>query len=379
MASSNTLNLYVKCSRLVFSVEPSEDWTDFDAFEDDFRSLYGELICKNCKLLLIDPCVPSIPSKQFSCHHRVCLDCIGKKQTTPTNCKLCKDFTLFEKSQQTKLLLNCYQDLCMLVKNSWIYAFIQRKMDHDTGQYQIPSLIDIIDLGVNYGRPPSSVAVSLNEITSNDENSLSSGVIIKEEVQQQPSLIQQTILPAISQISPVIPNSAMQPVSETVSERVIVPPTPNPIQTIAPINQPLSVVSPPSIVAVGPQIVHYQAPQLPSTSKLTIPTSQQHVTVKQSAFIRYPGPIMKQLVNSASITTRPIVAPMKISQFSTPSSVQQPQPTIYSVMYTGSGNKITLKRKPPDEVQEAKSTNNVRFLDYTIKMFLKFNKFYLVF
>lgn len=47
--SMNPLNLYVKLSRLVFSVEPTENWEDYDEFEEDFLQLYNSILCCCCK------------------------------------------------------------------------------------------------------------------------------------------------------------------------------------------------------------------------------------------------------------------------------------------------------------------------------------------
>src|SRR5690349_9411315 len=117
--SINPLHLYLKCSRCVFLVEPSEDWDGCEEFESNLREFYESVLCRNCNNLLIEPVIPK--KQHFSCQHRVCLDCIGKKRSVPTNCKLCSDYTLFEKSHSTKLLLRCFQELCELVRSCWIY------------------------------------------------------------------------------------------------------------------------------------------------------------------------------------------------------------------------------------------------------------------
>lgn len=320
--SCNPLNLYVKCSRLVFNVEPSEVWEDCEEFEDELRKLYLSILCKSCESLLIDPVIPK--KHHFSCQHRVCLDCIGKKRTTPTNCKMCSDYTLFEKSNQTKLLLRCFQELCELVQSSWIYDYIQRRTNHDTGQKVSPSLIEIIDAGINYGR----VSVVLLDDTSSDENSSSSDAS-KEPLHAVP--YSSPVFPNMSPLSPVKPFAGIvqspQEQFTIISDPVIPIPA-------------LPIVASPPLVSV-PQIVQYQSQivqsQIPSTSKLT-PNHQQQT----ASFIKYPSPM--RMTSPSSLVNKPLVTPMKIQ-----STFSSPTPTIYSVMYTGSGNKITLKRKPPDD------------------------------
>lgn len=333
--SLNPLNLYIKCSRLVFNVEPSQVWEDYDEFEENLRQLYESCLCFSCKKLLVDPVAPK--KHHFSCQHRVCLDCIGKKRSTPTNCKMCSDYTLFEKSHQTKLILRCFQELCELVNSSWIYDFVQRRTNHDTGQDEEMTLIEIIDAGMNYGRE----SIILDE-TSSDENSSSS------DADKEP-------LHTVTYTSQLFPN--MSPLSPAKMSPGIVQSSPEQFTIISdpviPLTAPaaLPIVSSPSIVNV-PQIVQYQSqlvqPPIPSTSKMT--PNHQQVT---PSFIKYPSPMRM----TPQMASKPMT-PVKIqSTFSTPT------PTIYSVMYTGSGNKITLKRKPPEDVMiPVNNSNNVSLL-----------------
>lgn len=324
--NSSPLNLYVKCSRLVFNVEPSEVWDDCEEFEHDLRQLYESILCKSCESLLIDPVIPK--KHHFSCQHRVCLDCIGKKRTMPTNCKMCSDYTLFEKSNQTKLLLNLFQQLCELVQSSWIYDYIQRRTNHDTGQKESPSLIEIIDAGINYGRVP----IVLLDDTSSDENSSSS------DASREPLHTVPYSSPVFPNMSPLSPVKLVQSPPEQQFTIISDPP-------VIPIPA-LPIVASPPLVTV-PQIVQYHQPQIvqsqiPSTSKLT-PNHQQPT----ASFIKYPPPMRM------ASPPKPLVSPMKIQP-----TFSSPTPTIYSVMYTGSGNKITLKRKPPDDAVVPVSTGN---------------------
>jgi zinc RING finger of MSL2 len=335
--SLNPLNLYIRCSRLVFSVKPCQEWDDYQEFEEILRNLYESCLCFSCKKLLVDPVVPK--KHHFSCQHRVCLDCIGKKRSTPTNCKMCSDYTLFEKSHQTKLILRCFKELCELVNSSWIYDFVQRQTNHDTDQAGELSLGDIIDAGMNYGQ----VSIVLDE-TSSDENSSSSDAD-KETTLCVPYSSQ--IFPSISPISPDKRSPSI--VQSSTEQFTIIPepviPLPTPVAV-------LPVVSSPPVVTVS-QIVQYQSqilqPAIPSTSKMT-PNHQQIA----SNFMKYPSPMMR-LATSSQMASKPM-APVKIQ-----STFASPTPTIYSVMYTGSGNKITLKRKPPEDViAPMHNSNNVK-------------------
>lgn len=338
----NPLSLYIKCSRLVFHVEPTENWDEScDEFERDLRQLFDSCLCLVCGELLIEPVNPK--KNHYSCDHRVCLDCIGKKRSTPINCKMCSDYTLFEKSQQTKLVLKCFQELCELVHSSWIYDYIQRRTNHDTGQSSKPGLLDIIDAGMNYGQ----VSIVLDE-TSSDENSNSSDAS-KEPL--QPLTYSSQIFPNMSPLSPVkTPVGIVQSSPEQftiISEPVI------PLVTAAMTAATLPIVSASSVLSGPQQIVQYVQPQIPSTSKLTPNVQPAPI----ASFIKYPTPSPMRLTTIASVTSpgsKPIMTPMKVqSSFSSPTQTQ-----IYSVMYTGSGNKITLKRKHPDESASMSPVNN---------------------
>lgn len=334
----NPLNLYVKCSRLVFNVEPSEVWEDCEEFEGSLRHLYESILCKSCNSILSDPVIPK--KHHFSCQHRVCLDCIGKKRSTPINCKMCCDYTLFEKSHQTKLLIKCFKELCELVQSSWIYDYIQRRTNHDTGQNERPSLIEIIEAGMNYGQ----VSIVLDD-TSSDENSNSSNAS-KEPLHPVPYTTQ--IFPNISPLSPVkLFTAPLHSPSDqfTIISDPVIPQT----TSLAS----LPIVSSPTLTVV-PQIVQYQShvaqSQIPSTSKLT---SNQHQQLTTASY-KYPSPMrITSLASTSPLGSKPIMTPMKIQ-----STFSSTTPTIYSV-YTGSGNKITLKRRPPDEIVSVSTSNNV--------------------
>jgi hypothetical protein len=337
MSVLSPLDLYVSTSRLIFNVQPSEEW-DCEEFETNIRQLYESILCRNCERLLIEPVIPK--KHHFSCQHRVCLDCIGKKRSTPTNCKMCSDYTLFEKSQQTKLLLRCFQDLCELVQSSWIYDYIQRRTNHDTGQSESISLLEIIDAGISYGR----ISIILDD-TSSDDNSSSSDAS-KELANPVP--YSSPIFSSISPVKPVVSIVQSQPEQFTIISDPVIP-------AIAALPTPPIAAAVPSVPQQ--QIVQYQSPQqivqsqIPSTSKLT-PTNLQ----PQPNFIKYPSP-MRMITPHVPATPKPIMTPMKMQS----TTFTQPTPTIYSVMYTGSGNKITLKRKPPDDViASPTNTNNVR-------------------
>ncbi|KAL7042896.1 hypothetical protein ACKWTF_001327 [Chironomus riparius] len=374
---TNPLNSYINLARIVFSAEPAEPnevWDEFEEFEEKLREFYENLLCKNCKQLLNDPVTPK--KQHLSCHHRVCLDCIGKNRSTTLNCKMCRDFTLFEKSSQTKLVLRLYNELCELIKGSWIYDYIQRRTNHDTGQ---ESLVNIIEYGVNYGRSSCNTAMiqddSPTTSSSSDDNSNSSSVmkpiqniIIKKEKSPQvvPYTYHPQTFPTISPLPPYSPISTtiVQSPEQFHTQEIIpiaespqIPKTPPIITVTTQSPAPTTTFSPsPNITQIS-QIVQYSAPTIVQSSiptitskpqiqpqQLPVPNQQSSSSLlKTSQFISHVPMRVKSIAQQAPTqinTTKSIMSPMKI---------QQTAPTIYSVMYTGSGNKITLKRKAPDD------------------------------
>jgi male-specific lethal 2 len=322
----NPLNLYVKLSRLVFSVEPTENWEDYDEFEEDFLQLYNSILCCCCNKLLNIPVAPK--KNHFSCQHRVCLDCIGRKRSAYVDCQMCNDYTLFEKSSSTKLVLDCFQELCELIHSSWIYEFIKKRRSRGENVKTETNLIEVIESGMNYGK----VSIVIDD-TSSDESSCSSESV--EIITPTPILSQS------------IPTKSPSPVKTTCTN--LVQSTPEQISIIS--NEPVIATTTTSkAVSTPPRPPLVQFPvqsQMPSTSKLLPPNQSQQQ--QQQSFIKYPAP---QPVRLAS-PVKSIMTPMKL-QAAAPST-----PQIYSVMYTGSGNKITLKRKPPDEVSPPSSAQQL--------------------
>lgn len=327
--SMNPLNLYVKLSRLVFSVDPTEKWEDYDEFEEDFMQLYNSILCASCNKLLLTPVIPK--KNHFSCQHRVCLDCIGRKRSSYVDCQMCNDYTLFEKSSSTKLVLDCFQELCELIHGSWIYEYIKKHQLKKDSSGKDTNLIEVIESGMNYGK----VSIVIDD-TSSDESSCSSESVV-ELIAQSTPLKSHKQIPEKSSPSPV----------KTCTN--LVQSTPEQISINEPVITAVSTPQPPR-----PPLVQFSVQsQMPSTSKL-LPSSSSSMSNQQS-FIKYAS---HQPVRLAS-PVKSIMTPMKLQ--TAPST-----PQIYSVMYTGTGNKITLKRKPPEEASPPPSATSIPAISNTL-------------
>lgn len=365
------LKLYIQCSRLVFSVEKCEVWNDYDDFKTNFISLFENLCCISCTKLIRDPCSPK-RKNLTSCHHRVCLECIGKKRPSQiSSCKMCTDYTLFEKDQSIKLVLICLKDLCEYIKQSWIYDYIQKQPQSDSvdcvNSELLVNILQMIEMGANYGK------------TSEIKKELINIVVNKQSVSVPYS--SQTF-PCISPLSPVSPiiSNVQSPTPEVCHIAEITPVIP--LKTSINLIPQTTIVSTPQTVTVTlPQLFQFhQQPtitSIPGPSKIThlpINANNTSAIVKTSPnIIKYQSPPIKMTAISqspTSITTKNTIAPLKIqysSALTSPTVVSQPQ--IYSVMYTGSGNKITLKRKPPEEGSPSHSNEQHSNVRSQIQMF----------
>lgn len=325
---SSPLSLYVKLSRLVFSLDPREEWDDYDEFEEDILKLYNSIRCSCCSQLMITPVIPK--KNHFSCQHRVCLDCIGRKRPSFVDCEMCNDYTLFEKSSSTKLVLDCFQELCELIHGSWIYEYIKKRRASGKTKQTETNLIEVIESGMNYGK----VSIVIDD-TSSDENSCSSDSVIEttpitSPVHTKTSLQDKQPPSPVKLCTNVVQTPEPKPAVISVDPPVIAA-----MQAVPPSQAP-----PPPSPASSRPLVQFpvQSPaHVSSTSKLLSPANQLHHQPAPS-FIYSPATPVRLTSPAKSIMT-----PMKLQPM--PST-----PQIYSVMYTGSGNKITLKRKPPDEL-----------------------------
>lgn len=327
----NSLDLYLKVSRLIFGSTE----TPLSQTLECLKELSQSLKCNFCQNLLENPCFDDIKK------HFVCAECLGNQ----------KPQYHLEKTTQIKLILNCYKDLCEYIKASWQKTSPREKQANviETGDQE---LLKLVDLGSQYGTVPEETKPVANIVNSP----------VSVEPEEPPPIT--APLPAISPIfqpqnvqspTPVLPAPLQVPeIDQTLQN-------PNIITLIPPpqiIQQPISIMPtlpPPIPVSSVSTIVQYPSP-LPPQKKITITPSSLNSSLTGKPLSTYLG---------TKTTTK--VAPIKISlptnrvtsspnSDNLPLSTSSPSRTIYSVMYTGSGNKITLKRRTTSDGMDQQAT-----------------------
>lgn len=146
-----------------------------------------------------------------------------------------------------------------------------------------------------------------------------------------------TTFPSISPLAPISPQIVQSP--EPLPQPSFTTILSEPVQTYSTMSSTIPQVSSQLVSQIVTQYpIIQQSPavqqqiQLPSTSKVAQPL------LKTPSYVPQVSPVRVKPMQSV----KSIMSPMKI---------HQQAPTIYSVMYTGSGNKITLKRKTPSDEQ----------------------------
>lgn len=330
------VNLYVSISKIVYQLNYSpvleSKWTDLYRLVPFLRQA---LSCAVCAKLLIDPYNP----KDKKCQHLVCRRCVrGKKNIRPQcmNCVECSDFRTYVENREIAIIMQCYKALCEYVMSLPVYqticeAAIQTGVVGDGIIIPSFSLVEFIEEGAN--------------------------------------------LQDIFLFSNPVPFIKNEPVYDLITDQKIK------IESPAP--------SPPVHIVQKPIQQH-----LPSQQKIhTLVTGGTQMTLVSNACLKSPKVSMSSsnsvnYVNNHSATfpkiqqqTVKIANTYQLSSKSIITSTQhQPQAQIrhpiktvsngsamYSVVYTGTGNKLTIKRK----------TENDHILDTSAKV--KYSKISLFF
>lgn len=404
----NSVELYLKLSRIVFGQDECAYLKNYDLIFD----LHKSLTCFQCLNLITNPIFDQKQQK-FGC-----AECLGESDNNT------------ETSRQFKIILKCYKELCEYIKN--FCGDINSLEDEKSSQ-----LLQLVEIGSRYGvqeTKQEEVIELRHEVDRQGSDKLFNEYVVSPAIQEsnedgddereeeeendcieeQPEYCAadyQTMVPVplsmpagsptppassnIVEINPpitivqssnpmILPNPATSqqvPDIETQIPNIItlIPPSsPAPQQIIS--QQPITIphhhpqvisastqstttttsstpVQIPISVAQLPQhpttLVQYQNSQTPVTSNLAA-ISPKKITISPSSMTgkplsTYMGSLGKPLITTNS-NSSPTIAPIKITRIS--QSNDSTTRTIYSVMYTGAGNKITIKRKTADDIQE---------------------------
>lgn len=292
----NAISLYVSASRLLFQDSSEQNFTDLYRLVPYLRQ---SLSCTVCANLLVEPYSP-----QDICQHHVCRTCIGGRKNLKPSCVSCRNYQNYQANSQLRILLQCYKSLCKYILSTPpIYSSMHKHLHvagFVNGNNTAHSLAELIDEGARF----------------HDEYKSNSG-LPKSAF---------SILPCIF---------APQQTSATVSAA----PT---TTTTASSGGGLNAIKP-IASASGMTTMTNQS----SVNKITISTNKITSTTAGTHHHHHLAE-RKDLIATLS-STKPMPNP--------PIKTVSNGSALYSVMYAGSGNKITIKRKTDDSC--ANNSNNM--------------------
>lgn len=311
----NAISLYVSASRLLFSDSAEQNFSDLYRLVPYLRQ---SLSCTVCANLLVEPYSP-----QDICQHHVCRTCIGGRKNLKPSCVSCRNYQNYQANSQLRILLQCYKSLCKyILATPPIYSSMHKHLHvagFVNGNNTAHSLAELIDEGArfhdeyksNSGLPKSAFSI-LPCIFAPQQTK-------HHEVNQKHHDVQSYQPPATSTAVTVAPTPTASGGSGTI----------NIIKPVA--------------SASGMTTITNQS----SVNKITISTNKITSTTAGTAHHHHLAE-RKDLIATIN-STKPMPNP--------PIKTVSNGSALYSVMYAGSGNKITIKRKTDDSC--ANNSNNM--------------------
>lgn len=304
------VNLYVSISRIVYQLNSpilENKWTDLYRLIPYLRQ---SLSCAVCAKLLIDPYSP----KERKCQHFVCRRCVrGKKNIRPqcSNCVDCADYRTYVENRQIAIIMQCYKALCEYVMSLPVYqticeAGIQTGVVGDGVVIPTFSLVEFIEEGAN--------------------------------------------LQDIFVFSSAVPFIKKEPGYELIQEQKIKVESPAPSPPIHIVQKPMVktlVTSAPQMAIVNSSCLKPTKVSLSSANSINYLNNHHH---SAATFPKIQQQTVK-IANSYQISSKNIITTSHQNQQQNTAQIRHPIKTVsngsamYSVVYTGNGNKLTIKRK----------------------------------
>lgn len=312
------VNLYVSISRIVYQLNSP-------ILENKYTDLYQlipylrqSLSCAVCAKLLIDPYSP----KENKCQHFVCRRCVrGKKNIRPLcqNCVECADYRTYVENRQIAIIMQCYKALCEYVMSLPVYQ-------------------TICEAGIQTGVVGEGVIIP----------SFSLVEFIEEGANLQDIFVFSSAVPFIKK----------EPVYDLIPDQKIKIESPAPSPPIHIVQKPIQQLPPPShqqhkiktLVTSAPQMAIVNNSCLkPTKVSMSSSNSVNYVNSHSATFPKIQQQTVK-IANSYQISSKSIITSAQHQQ-PTQAQIRHPIKTVsngsamYSVVYTGNGNKLTIKRK----------------------------------
>ncbi|XP_055858611.1 E3 ubiquitin-protein ligase MSL2 [Episyrphus balteatus] len=323
----NAISLYVSTSRIILQHDPS---THDQKISDLYRLvpyLRQSISCAVCGRLLKDPFAP----KESKCQHNVCRLCVrGRKNIRPScnSCKDCQDYRTYEENKQMRILIQCYKSMCEHIMSTALYNLICKQSIQTSNVVSgiiIPqlSLVELIEEGANF----------------EDILMVFSAELPKTYV--KPALV--NTVPAPHPPSPMLQVSSPQLPLVIKQEFPL-------IDISKPV--PIVVTQTPSSQSLSYLKHSSAAISSTSTSAPTIVSS----SMKLGQINKTPSFVTQHRSDAkASVMMAPTVDGITTQQVRNPPPIKTVSngTAMYSVLYTGIGNKITIKRKTDVEEENA--------------------------
>lgn len=285
--------------------------------------LRKSLSCAVCCRLLMEPHTPA----ELNCQHHVCRGCVGERKKLKPSCAACKDYNRYVENTQLRMLLQCYKSICEYIKTKPFFGEIRKQA---TGNASLNGISVVTMMGSGGAASGNSQPIS---VPSNLFELIEEGAQFQDNYRCSSGLTKSaySILPCIYPAPPVTvtgpPSAAPSSAgSQLPSQQVTVPSSGIGAQAQAKVHQTTTTIG----VPTGP---------------ITIVEKQQHHHQQQQQHPHHPNPNRQQIHQQ-----QPQHQQHKEIKFrSAPIKTVSNGSTMYSVLYAGNGNKITIKRKmdPP--------------------------------
>lgn len=309
------VNLYVSISRIVYQLNSpilENKWTDLYRLIPYLRQA---LSCAVCAKLLIDPYSP----KEKKCQHFVCRRCVrGKKNIRPhcIKCVDCADYRTYVENRQIAIIMQCYKALCEYVMSLPVYQAI-------------------CEAGIQTGVVGEGIVIPTFSLVE----------FIEEGANLQDIFVFSSAMPFIKK----------EPVYEFIPEQKIKIESPAPSPPIHIVQKPIQQQFPSqkikTLVTSAPQMAIVNNSCLkPTKVSMSSSNSVSYVNSHCATFPKIQQQTVK-IANSYQLSSKTLITSAQHHHHQTQAQIRHPIKTVsngsamYSVVYTGNGNKLTIKRK----------------------------------
>ncbi|XP_055585763.1 uncharacterized protein LOC129738564 [Uranotaenia lowii] len=308
--------------------------------------LRKSLSCAVCCRLLLEPHTPA----ELNCQHHVCRGCVGERKKLKPSCASCKDYNRYVENTQLRMLLQCYKSICEYIKTKPFFVEIRKQAGlstptatsvngmssgstnlHHQHQQQTPSV------------PPNNLWELIEEGSRFQDNYRCSSGLTKSAYSILPCIYPVPSVPISNSCS----NSSSSGSSAVLSSSMTSAGHHGSSQQQIPIGTGGQLLPTSKVIAEKQQQSQIMVHSGQATSHLHQHHQQQQQHHQQHHHLQQQ---QQQHQNQHQNQHQPTQKEIKFR--SAPIKTVSNGTTMYSVLYAGNGNKITIKRKTdPPHVQ----------------------------